>query len=138
MTPAERLPADLRIPARRDERTGPWFDALAEGVLMVRHCGRCDHTARPDAETCPACHSATLGWLPACGTGHVVSRIVDHSPAREGASPLVLGLVELDEGPWLHTRLLGGPQEAPDIGDSVELVVLTAADGEPAPAFRHR
>jgi uncharacterized OB-fold protein len=136
MTPAERLPAEVRVPARRDERTGPWFDALAEGVLTVRCCDRCGHAARPDTETCPACHSADLGWLPARGRGRVVSRIVDHSPGH--GSPLVLGLVELDEGPWLHTRLLGGPQEAPGIGDTVELVVLVAADGEPVPAFRRR
>jgi uncharacterized protein len=138
MTPAERLPVDLRVAGRRDERTGPWFDALAEGVLTVRRCNRCGHASRPDTETCPACHSADLRWLPARGTGRVVSRIIDHAPTREGGSPLVLGLVELDEGPWLHTRLLGSPHEAPGIGDTVELVVLVAADGEPAPAFRRR
>lgn len=131
MSPREPV-TDLRGAAERDDRTGPWFDALADGVLVLRRCGRCRHWNRPDTTTCPACHGEDLGWTPAAGTGLVVSRIVDHLGVREGLPPVVLGLVELDEGPWLHARLLDDPH----IGDRVALVVLTGEASEPVPAFR--
>lgn len=132
-SPVTPVPAAaLRAIARRDERTGPWFDALAAGVLTVRRCARCGHAARPDAATCPGCHSDDLQWATSRGTGTVVSRIVDHSPVGDGGRPLPLGLVELDEGPWLLARLLDDPA----IGDPVALVVLAPDEGEPVPAFR--
>ncbi len=125
--------SELRTAAHRDDRTGPWFDALADGILTLRRCTGCGHTARPDAASCPACHSADLAWASARGTGRVVSRVVDHAAASDGDSPLTLGLVELDEGPWLHTRLLDDSA----IGDPVTLTVLVPDDGgEPVPAFR--
>jgi uncharacterized OB-fold protein len=125
---------DMRGAARRDARTGPWFDALTTGELLLLRCARCDHFARPDAQSCPACRSDELGWEPARGTGRVVCRIVDHGPTRHDSRPLTLGLVALDEGPWLHARLLGDPCD----DDVVTLVVLTPDDGEgePVPAFR--
>lgn len=130
--PATTLPAtDLHGVARRDDTTGPFFDALATGALLLHRCARCGHWARPDATTCSACHGGDLGWEPVSGRGAVVSRIVDHSRVREGV-PIPLGLVELDEGPWLHVRLLGDP----DVGGRVTLVVLRPVDdGEPIPAF---
>jgi uncharacterized OB-fold protein len=132
-SPVSPVPAaDLCAIARRDERTGPWFDALAAGVLTVRRCARCGHAARPDAATCPDCHSDDLQWATSRGTGTVVSRIVDHSPVGDGGRPLTLGLVELDEGPWLSARLLDDPA----IGDPVALVVLAPDEGEPVPGFR--
>ncbi|MBN9739145.1 MULTISPECIES: OB-fold domain-containing protein [unclassified Pseudonocardia] len=127
--------ADLRGTARRDDRTAPWFDALAGGVLVLRRCAANGHWARPDAAACSRCHDASLEWAPARGGGTVVAVITDHTPVRDGGEPLTLGLVELDEGPWLHARLLGEPE----IGDVVSLVVLTpepGGEGEPAPAFR--
>jgi len=61
----------------------------------------------------------------------VVCLTRDHS----GEQPLLLGLVELDEGPWLHARLVEVPDAA--VGDRVMLVVLPpdGDDGEPVPAF---
>lgn len=144
------LTDDLRAAARRDDDTGPWFDALAEGTLLLRRCARCSHHARPDAVGCPACRAGggDLTWARASGRGVVVSRIVDRAGERAGLAPVVLGIVELDEGPWLHARLLpADPPDPPDpadpvdgspaIGEAVVLVVLTPADGEgePVPAF---
>lgn len=125
-------PSSVSTIPRRDEQTGPWFDALAEGVLTVRFCTGCGHRSRPDATTCPACHSDELDWVPAGGTGAVVSLVVEHTDREDQADSLSLGLVELDEGPWLHARFL----DHPAIGERVGLVVLAVAGGEPIPAFR--
>ena len=62
----------------------------------------------------------------------MVAVVTDHSPAREGGEPHLLGLVELTEGPWLLVRLVDGP----GVGATVSLVVLRPAEGELIPAFR--
>lgn len=116
--------------ARRDERSATWFDGLHDGVLLIRRCPRCGHRARPDATACAACHQDGLEWVSSAGDGTVVCVIVD----RAGDESLALGLVELDEGPWLHARLL--PVAGVAAGDRVRFSVLHPDDGEPLPVFR--
>jgi uncharacterized OB-fold protein len=55
--------------------------------------------------------------------------IVEHREQDEVA----LGLVELDEGPWLAARITDRVRATP--GARVELVVVTPDEGEPFPAF---
>ncbi len=113
--------------ARRDEASESWFDGLAEGRLMIRRCGLCGRHSRPDARTCPECFSSDLDWTEASGGATVISVIVDHTRA----GPVVLGLVELDEGPWLHVGLTSGTQA----GRRVRLAVVTPEGSEPIPGF---
>ncbi|MEB3371338.1 Zn-ribbon domain-containing OB-fold protein [Saccharopolyspora mangrovi] len=115
--------------ARRDEASAEWFDGLAEGNLLIKHCPSCGHESRPDATACPGCRGADLEWATSSGAGTVVSLVVDHG----GPEPQPLGLVELDEGPWLHVRLVGAPDMA--AGDRVRLTVSSPEDGEPLPVF---
>ena len=125
------LHSHLSGTARRDERSAPWFDALATGTLLIHRCRTCDHHSRPDAVSCPACQSEDLAWVPAGGGGAVVCLIHDHS----GDETLLLGLVELDEGPWVHARLVDSAGAT--AGSRVRLVVLPpdGIDGEHVPGF---
>ena len=123
--PAERT----TVTARRDDRSTPWFDALARDILLIRRCPRCGTTAARTPPTCPACHADELEWVTATGTGTVVSVVVDHGVE----DPVLLGLVELDEGPWLAVRLIADPPPAP--GSRVILQILKAGQGEPIPGF---
>lgn len=114
--------------AHRDEDSADWFDGLAAGRLLIRQCPACGHGSRPDATACAGCGSAELEWSAASGAGTVVSLIVDHS----GTEPRPLGLVELDEGPWMHAQLT-----PPDvvIGDRVRLTISSPQGSEPIPVF---
>lgn len=115
--------------ARRDEDSAAWFDGLAEGHLLIRECAQCGHYSRPDSATCPQCHSDELSWRVSSGHGTVVSAIVDHR-TRE---PITLGLVELDEGPWLHVRLVEVPRTS--VGARVTFSVSRPEGSEPIPEF---
>lgn len=115
-------------PARRDEVSAPWFDGLAKGVLLIHRCPRCGLHSRPATATCPACHDDRLDWVHAADTGTVVCAIVDHGEPE----PIALGLVELDEGPWLAVRLTEIRMHP---GTRVALTVLASPGGEPFPAF---
>jgi len=95
---------------RRDGRTDPFFDGTASGRLMIRRCASCGHWSAPDQGTCAECGEEGLDWAEARGDATLVSWTVVHGrPAEDGTvpPPAILALVELAEGPWLHTRLDG-------------------------------
>jgi acetyl-CoA acetyltransferase/uncharacterized OB-fold protein len=94
----------------RDERSAPFFDAAARETLLIKRCQACDIWLAPEAGGCPDCGAGRPGWAPASGRGTLISWAVIHPrPAPAGppaaAGQTVLALVELEEGPWLHTRL---------------------------------
>ena len=123
--PAERT----TVTARRDDRSTPWFDALARDILLIRRCPRCGTTAARTPPTCPACHADELEWGRSPGQGDGGVRGI--RSWRE--DPVSLGLIELDEGAWLAARLIAGPPPSP--GSRVNLQILKPDESEPIPAF---
>ena len=89
---------------RRDGRTDPFFDGTAAGRLVIKRCEPCDHWYAPDASTCPGCGTEDLTWAEASGEATLVTWTRTHGRSGETAG---LAIVELAEGPWLHTRLTG-------------------------------
>lgn len=99
-------------PVIRDERSAPFFDAAASGTLLIRVCARCSHCLEPEARVCFACGSDDLNWSSSSGHGVLVSWAVVHQPPHPTFAnlvPFAIGLVELEEGPWLHARIAGIP-----------------------------
>ena len=92
---------------RRDERSAPFFDAAAADRLLIRRCAECGRWLAPEAGGCYDCGGEDPGWAAASGHGTLVSWAVLHPRASAPGQPArtVLALVELDEGPWLHTSL---------------------------------
>jgi uncharacterized protein len=96
---------------RSDARSAPFFEAAARDELLIKRCGRCERWLGPEATGCAGCGDCAPRWEAACGRGTLVSfaglpgdsRGPGDGVAGDGAA--VLALVELDEGPWLHTRL---------------------------------
>jgi uncharacterized OB-fold protein len=115
----------------RDDDSAEFFDGTARGELMIKRCDTCGHHLRPDSIACSICHGDALSWTDACGRGSVVSWIVVHGSESE----TTVGLVELDEGPWLHARLVGVDTKTLSVGDAVE-VDFEPAGAEAVPVFR--
>jgi uncharacterized OB-fold protein len=68
-------------------------------LLNVTTCARCgNHWYLPSAH-CAVCGSTENAVAPAAGGGLCVAVTRVHVRADDGAEPLGLGLVELDEGP---------------------------------------
>lgn len=129
----------------RDDDTAAFFDATAAGRLVVQQCGRCGHRQFPQPFTpgtnrCHACAGSELTWEPVAGTGTLVTWTVVHSrPAPDGtpAPQPVVGVVELDEGPWVHTQLRGvGEGPALAAGLRVQVEFERPDGGETLPVFR--
>ena len=124
--------------AIRDERSAVFFDALADGRLLIRRCVPHGHPSSPEVLFCAECGTSRLDWVQAGGDGTVVSWTAIHSrPDETGVTAVraFVGLVQLVEGPWLLARLLVDDTNELHIGAGVAFRVLET-DGEPIYAFR--
>lgn len=122
--------------ALRDERSAAFFDALAEGRLLLRRCVPHGHISAPEVMFCAQCDSPDLEWTEATGTGELASWTATHSRPDETGDTTVtayIGLVELAEGPWLLARLMTDDGDRVRTGAAVTLAVIEA--GEPIYAF---
>jgi uncharacterized OB-fold protein len=116
-----------------DPLHGPFWEAAARHELVIQRCGRCrahQFFARP---FCVACGAEDVGWVPAAGLGTVYSLTTVHRQVSPDLPvPYVNALVQLDEGPRLLTRLVGGPCA---IGDRVQVRWQARAGAPPLPLF---
>ncbi len=123
---------------QRDAASAEFFDGTARGELLVRRCAACDHHDAPQSLSCARCGSDDLTWTPARGTGTIASWTVLHGRPRDG-EPVprnVAAIVELDEGPWLHARIIGAKPEAIATGHRVAVDFVCPEGGEAVPVFR--
>jgi uncharacterized protein len=128
---------------RADDRSAPFFAAAARDVLLIKRCAGCDRWLDPGAAGCPQCGAADPRWEQAAGRGRLVSWAVlpagKAEPAQAPDAPGVLALVELDEGPWLRTRLEGtGATGTAGLGPGLRVTAhfVHPAEGESYPVFR--
>ncbi len=132
---------ELDAVVRRDGRTDPFFDGAAADRLVIRRCAACGHWAAPDAGDCAGCGGGELTWAEASGDATLVSWAVSHGrPGADGAMPppAVLALVELSEGPWLHSRLAAADPAGLRAGLSLRAHFEHPVDGESYLVFRSR
>ena len=128
------------VDAIRDHESAEFFDGTARGELMIKRCVDCDHDSRPTALACPACWGSRFNWVSASGNAILVSWVVTHvrsSSTGESAVSEPIGIVELDEGPWLHARLTELDPTRAAVGMPLEVIFLQAGE-EKIPAFRPR
>ncbi|WUH96254.1 OB-fold domain-containing protein [Spirillospora sp. NBC_00431] len=118
---------------RRDGRTDPFFDGAARDRLVIKHCEPCDHWLAPDAPACPDCGDEDPAWAEATGEATLVTWTIVHHPDQP---PAYLALVELAEGPWLHTRLDGIDHPALHEGLPLHATFAHPPKGEPYLLFR--
>ena len=126
----------------RDDESAPFFDAAARGDLVIHRCRSCGRSYAPHQHTCG--DGGPLEWVPAAGVATLVTWAVDHGPpldpqlASPDGGPTVLGVVELEEGPWMYVPVVGAEIDA--LREGMELVVrfVRPGDGEAIPAFAPR
>ena len=129
-----------------------FWEGMSAGELRIQRCADCGTLRHPPGPMCPACGGFRGvvppgqqgggfpgGYVVAAGTGTVFSYVVHHHPPVPGKRlPLVIALVELDEG----VRVLGEMTEIrPDqvrIGMPVQIEYLRIDDDLTLPAWRPR
>jgi uncharacterized OB-fold protein len=120
------------------EDSAQYWEGARQGELRAQRCSECGHLRWPPAAVCPRCLSATHEWTTLSGRGRVFSWIVVHKsqhPAFWG-DPFNVAIVELDEGPRLHSNLVDVETSAIAIGMPVEVVFDKQNDEITLPKFR--
>ncbi len=126
---------------RGTEDTAPFWEAALRGELRMQRCISCGHIRFPPALLCPRCWSEAHEWALLSGRGRVFSWVVVHQsqhPAFNADTPYNVAIVELDEGPRLHTQIVECPLDQVRIGMPVEVVFEKVRDDVALPKFRPR
>ncbi len=114
----------------------PFWDATGEGRLLVQRCANGHHQLNPRAH-CVTCR-APVGWVDASGFATVYSFTVlrqHHSRSLRHLLPMVVALVDLDEGPRMMTNLVGVEPEDVRVGMRVEVWFERVSETAALPMF---
>jgi uncharacterized OB-fold protein len=126
---------------RPSEDSAPFWEAASKGELRLQRCGDCGHVRFPPSILCARCLSERCEWVQLSGRGVVYSWIVVHQsqhPAFNADVPYNVAIVQLDEGPRLHTNLVECPNDRIHIGMPVEVVFEKVSDDTALVKFRPR
>ncbi|WP_134323939.1 Zn-ribbon domain-containing OB-fold protein [Cumulibacter soli] len=123
------MSAENMLPVQRDDASAAFFDAAAEGRLLVHQCPQ-GHLFAPQISTCPRCQSTELSWSEASGRATLASYAVIN---RRGQSELPVAIVELDEGPWIRMQLQDVSTGDLKVGLPLQIRFAAPEGGEPLP-----
>jgi uncharacterized OB-fold protein len=126
---------------RPTEDSAPYWEAAQRGELRLQRCNACGHSRFPPALLCARCLGEDHQWVKLSGRGTVFSWIVVHQsqhPAFNSDTPYNVTIVELEEGPRLHTNLVECPNDEIHIGMAVEVVFDRVNDDVTLIRFRPR
>lgn len=119
MTKAESSDVPVKPSPRSNALSAPYWQAAAQGRLVLQKCAGCGKVRHYPRLLCDACYSDRTEWIQASGRGKVHSWTVCHHayhPAFVPDVPYVLVTVDLEEGVRALGRWGGG---ALAIGDPV-------------------
>jgi uncharacterized OB-fold protein len=92
-----------------DAFTRPYWEAAAQGRLLLRRCAGCGRAHHYPREFCPYCWSEDVHWEQASGRAVLytwsVVHINDLPPFRDRL-PYVAAVVDLAEGPRMMTAVV--------------------------------
>ena len=126
---------------RPSEDSAPFWEAAHKGELRMQRCGDCGHIRFPPALLCARCLSERAEWVLLSGRGTVFSWIVVHQsqhPAFNTDVPYNVAIIELEEGPRLHTNIVDCANDRIYIGMPVEVTFERVNDDTALVKFRPR
>jgi uncharacterized OB-fold protein/acyl dehydratase len=136
-TPAPAPQTTVIRPAISPDTEFFWAGTRA-GELRIQRCGECGALRHPPGPACLSCGaSRNQGYQVATGTGTVYSYVVHHHPPVPGKElPIVVALVELDEGVRLVAELTGIKPDDVRIGLPVRTSFIRIDDDLVLPGWR--
>jgi uncharacterized OB-fold protein len=117
-----------------DAFTRTYWEAAAQGRLLIRRCADCARPHHYPREFCPHCWSENVTWENASGRATLYTWSVVHRndlPPFGQRVPYVAAVVDLAEGPRMMTEIVECEATALRAGMPVE---VTFRDG--IPVFR--
>ncbi len=139
-TPDRHASLDRPLPEITDQ-TRPFWTAARQGRLLLQKCGRCGTFNFHPKPWCVECGSRELAWTPARPAGTVYSHTVSETvamnyPGWSRDLPLILCLVDLDDGARMYIQLVDCKPEDVRIGMRVEVIFEPISDEAGIPKAR--
>lgn len=121
--------------------TRPFWSAAREGRLVMQKCAGCGTLDFYPKPWCVECGDRRLEWVEVRKTGTVYSHTVATAvmmnlPGWKGELPLILCMVDLDDGPRMYAQLTDCRPEDVKIGMRVLAHFETISDDAGVPKFR--
>jgi uncharacterized OB-fold protein len=124
---------ERKIPApETNPETKPFWEAAAQGRLLIKKCVTCGEAHFYPRAICPFCGSDKTEWVTASGRGTVYS----YSVMRRVPVPYALAYVTLEEGVSMMTNIVDCDLDAIRIGQPVTVAFKPTEGGPPVPMFR--
>ena len=113
---------------------------LLEGKLMASRCMDCGDLGLPPRAVCPECHGTKMEWIETKGRGKLAgftvvyiapTFMIEQGYRRD--KPYISGIVELEEGVKISTRILGVDPLKPEdihIGTPLEISIINIGEEE--------
>jgi uncharacterized OB-fold protein len=114
-----------------------WWEMAAQDKLGIQKCKSCQTLRHPPRPMCGDCHSTEWEAVESSGKGTICSFTILTHPKFPGFDyPLIIILVDLEEGTRLTSQLVGCEPEEADFGLPVEMVIQEDPDGFKLPVFK--
>ncbi len=118
-------------PPEANPETRPFWEAVAQGRLLIGKCASCGKPHYYPRAICPLCGSDATELVQASGRGAIYS----YSVMRRVPVPYALAYVTLDEGVTMMTNIVDCDLDAVRIGQRVRVVFKLSEGGPPVPMF---
>ena len=114
-----------------------FWDGTQVGELRVQVCNACRARRFPPGPSCPDCGAFDRGHEVVSGRGTVFSYVVHRHPPVPGKQlPIVIALIELDEGLRLVGEVEGVADTEMEIGMALQVDFRTVDDDLTMPYWR--
>lgn len=130
-------------PARHDLPTiepesRPYWEAAAEGRLLLRACNGCGTVHHYPRPFCPKCWGEDVRWVEASGRATLYTwstvHVNDMYPFKERL-PYVAAVVDLQEGPRMMTNVVDADPDQLRVGMSLRVLFRQVTEDITAPVF---
>ncbi|WP_370248200.1 Zn-ribbon domain-containing OB-fold protein [Nocardioides sp.] len=113
-----------------------WEGTLA-GELRLQRCNACEALRHPPGPACPECGALDRGHVVASGRGTVFSYVIHRHPPVPGKElPILLAVIDLDEGLRMVGEIVDLPEEELEIGLRVQVDFAPVDDELSLPIWR--
>mgnify|MGYP000090655167 CR=1 FL=1 len=130
------------LPSLDGEVDRVFWEAAAEGRLLVQECPDCGERQFFPRSWCHYCGADGIEWIESEGTGHVhthtVIRRATELPEFAEEIPYVVAYVELEEGVRICSNVVDCDPEDVEHGLPVEVTFEAVGESVALPRFRPR
>jgi uncharacterized OB-fold protein len=114
----------------------PFWDSCKAEAMEIQRCADCGTYAFYPVFVCPECASRALEWKRVSGRGSVYTYTVAAQSVFESVEgPVVVALIELEEGAMLTSNIRTADPAAVHIGMKVKIAYEPVSDDITLPIF---